>query len=109
MVRIVHTNVQTVLLCGNELNMVGIDNCLLKCGSEVGVDGVDNVSVGAVGIFSRGHYDKISFSRIDNLDVVNGEAIVKGDRNDSLHRTFVEEFSDFDVGDLHNFVSFPVQ
>ena len=92
-----------VVLSGYELYVICIDNCLLKSGSEIRVDGVDDVTVGAVGIFAGGHNDKISFSCVNDLDVVNGKAVVEGDGNDRFHRSFVKEFSDFDVCDLHFF------
>ena len=93
---------------GNELNVIGIDYTSLNLGSEVGVDGVYDVAVGSVGVLSRGHYDEVSVTRIDYLYVVNCETVVKGDRDDRLHRTLVEELSDFDVCDLHNLFSFPM-
>ena len=96
------------MLCGNELNVIGIDYTSLDLGSEVGVDGVYDVAVCSVGILSRGHYDEVSVTGIDYLYVVNCETVVEGNRDDSLHRTLVEELSDFDVCDLHNMFSFPM-
>ena len=98
-----------VVLCRNELNVVCIYHRALYFGSEIRVYRVHDVTVASVGIFARGHNYEISFSSVDNLDVVNGEAIVKGDGYDSLHRPLVKEFSDFDVCNLHNLVSFPTQ
>ena len=92
-----------VMLCGNELNVVRIDNCLFKSCSEVGVDGMNDVTVGAVGILSGGHYDEISVACVDYLNVVNGETVVERYGYNRLHRSFIEEFSDFDVCDLHFF------
>ena len=86
--------------------MVCIDNRFLKLGSEIRIDRMHDVAVRAVGIFSRGHNDEISISCIDYLDVVDGEAVVEGYGHDRLHRTFLKEFSDFDVCDLHLFFSF---
>ena len=90
-----------VMLRGNKLNVVSIYNRFLKCRSEIGVYGVNYIAVSAVRILSRGHNDKESLACVDYLHVVNGKAIVKGYRNDSLHRSFVKKLSDFDVGDLH--------
>ena len=91
------------MLCGNELYVIGIDHTALYLGSEIRVDGMYDVAVGAVGIFAGGHNDKISVACVNYLDVVNRETVVKGDRNDRLHRAVLEEFSDFDVCNLHNF------
>ena len=60
-----------------------------------------DVSVGAVIVLSGGHYYKIALSGVNYLDVVYGEAIVKGYGNHRLHRALVEELSDFNVCDLH--------
>ena len=92
-----------IVFCGNKLNVVSIYDSFLKRSSEVGVDGVYDVTVCAVGIFSRGHYDKVTVSRVDDLYVMNCKTIVKCYRYNSLHRAFVKEFSDFDVCDLHLF------
>ena len=95
--------ISLVVLCGNELNVVRIDHRLLKGGSEISVDGVHDIAVGSVGVFSRGHYDEVSLSCVDDLNVVYCETVVEGYGYDRLHRAFVKEFSDFNVCDLHLF------
>ena len=87
-------------------NVILFDNSLLEGGSELRVDGMNNVAVRSVGVLARGHNNKELVSRIDDLDVVNRKAIVKGYRGNSLHRTFIKKFSDLDIGDLHNRLSF---
>ena len=89
------------MLGGYQLNVVGIDNRFLKRRSEIRVYGVNYVAVGSVGILARGHNDKVSLSCVNYLNVVYCEAVVKGYGNDSLHRSFVEKLSDFDICDLH--------
>lgn len=94
-----------VLRC-DKLNVVGIDNCLLKLRSEVCIDGVHDIAVGSVRVLSRGHNNEISVPCINDLHVVKREAVVESYGYDGLHRTLVEKFSDFDVGDLHRCTSF---
>ena len=61
-----------------------------------------DIPIGFVRIFSAGHYNEELVPRVDDFDVVDGELTVERDGHDCLHRTFVEELSDFDIGDLHD-------
>ena len=36
------------------------------------------------------------------FDIMYGELTVKGDRNDSTHRTLIKQLSYFDVSDFHD-------
>ena len=90
-----------IVLRGNELNVICVDNRFLKVCSELSVDGMNDIAVCAVGILSRGHNDEESFTGINNLYVVNCKAIVERNRHNCLHRSLVKKFSDFDVCDLH--------
>lgn len=86
--------------------MIRIDNSLLKLRSELRIDGVYDVTVGSVGVLSRGHNNEISLSCVNDLYVVEREAVVESYGNDGLHRALVKEFSDLDVGNLHLYSSF---
>ena len=72
--------------------------------AEFGVDGMDDITVRAVGIFAAGHHDEITISGINDLDVMYGKTIVKGDGNYGLHGAFVKKLSDFDICELHALV-----
>ena len=59
------------------LSVVSVDNGALKLCSELRVDGVNYISVGAVRILSGGHNYKEALSCVDDLNVVNGKAIIE--------------------------------
>jgi hypothetical protein len=94
------------MLRGNELNVVSIYYRLLELASELGIDWMNDIAVCSVGIFSLRHNYEVSVSRVYNLNVVYRETVVEGYRSDSLHRSFLKEFSDFDICDLHNRIPF---
>ena len=60
-----------------------------------------DVTVGVIGIFAAGHYNKIFFLSVDYLYIVNDKLMVEGYGSDRLHGTFGKSFADFDVGDFH--------
>ena len=92
-----------ILLMRYQLNMVGVDDGIFQLGAEVRVDRVHDIPVGAVRVLTGGHNDEKAFPRVDDLDIVNSQAVVKGDGDDGFHRSLIEKFADFDVSDLHFF------
>ena len=83
------------------LSVIGIDYGAFEILSEIGVDGMYDIAIASIGIFSRRHNDKVSFSCVDNFDIMDCKAIVEGYGNDRFHRAFIEKLSDFDVSNLH--------
>ena len=62
---------------------------------------MNDVAVGVIGVLAAGHDDEVLVTGVDDLNVVNGQLTVKGDRYDGLHGAVVEKLSDLDICDIH--------
>ena len=98
MVRLVKSGILLVRLCSKcYFLVISGDDCLLQRSTELSVDGMGNISVGFVGIFATGHYDKVFVARIDDFDVMDSQLMVEGDRNYGFHGAVIEELSDLNT------------
>ena len=87
-----------------QLYLVGIDYGIFELGAELRVDGMNDVAVGAVGIFPAWHDNEIAVACMNDLDIVYGERVVEGNRDNGLHGALFKKLTDFDISDLHEHV-----
>ena len=66
-------------LCGGDRSVVCFKHGALQLASELSIDGVNDVTVCLIGILAARHNDEISVARIDDLDIVKCEFVVKRD------------------------------
>ena len=89
-------------LLQRKLPLVGGEDRLFKLIAGGGGDGMGDVAEDTVDFFAAGHSDEKPFRTFDDLNVMDGQLIVHRDRHDRAQTAFLQQSSDFDIGDIHD-------